>query len=152
LGRSRETLAQQLDVRQLGGRGRLIAPAHHPAGIDHDKRALGKAALVQNAKRGAGGPLGLEVRQLRDADSELLPEGLLRPGAVAGDPVDLLAICGELLEAALIELQLVGADGAESERIEDEDRGRALKIALAEALPVFAHEPERRRRAAGVED
>ena len=60
--------------RQIGRRGRLVAPAHDPVGADDHERALREAALVQHAEGRAGRALGLEVRELRDAHAELLAE------------------------------------------------------------------------------
>ena len=73
----------------------------------------GESARVQHPEGRAGGALGLEVRELLAADPELLPEGALRPGGVAGDAVEAAPLLGELPQQPLVELQLVGAHRAE---------------------------------------
>src|SRR4029077_13802856 len=108
-----QTLAQQLQRRQLAGRGRLEAPAHDALGADHDQSTLGEAAGVQNAEGCTRRALRLEVRQLLAAHAELFPERLLRPAGIAGDPVQRHAALGELAKRSVVQLQLVGADGAE---------------------------------------
>ena len=55
-------------------------------------------------------------------------------------------------ELLLVELQLVGAHGAEGERVEDQHGRLALQVLLGEALAAFGGEREARNLGAGVED
>jgi DNA invertase Pin-like site-specific DNA recombinase/DNA-binding transcriptional MerR regulator len=115
-GGCRETFAQQLDGRQLTRRGGLVAPAHDAVGTGDHERALGKATGVQHVKGSARGALGLEVRQLLAANSQLLLERALRPGRVARDAVQGISAQLELASDVLVQLQLIGAHGAEHKR------------------------------------
>ena len=53
---------------------------------------------------------------------------------------------GQLAGDRLVQLQLVGADGAEGERVEDQHRAPALQVLLGEAAAVAAGQAEARRR------
>src|SRR6202023_172734 len=108
-------LAQQLRPGQVPRRRRLVAPAHNPVGAGDHERALGKAALVEHPEGRAGGALGLEVRELLAAHPQLLLEGRLRPARVAGDAVQHGPPLGQLAQERLIQLQRVGANGAEGQ-------------------------------------
>ena len=55
-------------------------------------------------------------------------------------PYSRRSLLGQLAEQRLVELQLIGADGAEGERIEDEHARLALQVLLGEALAVGARE------------
>jgi hypothetical protein len=77
---------------------------------------------VQHAERAAGGALGLEVRELPDAQAELLLERLQGPDGVAGDAVERRARRVEVVEQLVVDAQLVVAHRRERERVEDEHR------------------------------
>src|SRR4051794_1148589 len=81
-GRARgERVEDQVGARKDAGVLTLPAPLHHAVGADHHERARRHPALLEvDAERSARRALRLEVRQLLDADAELLLERLLRPG------------------------------------------------------------------------
>ena len=58
----------------------------------------------------------------------------------------------QLAERRLVQLQLVGADRTEGERVEDQDGPLALQILLRDAATVFGGEPEARYGCARRED
>ena len=80
--------------------------------------------------------LGLEVRELLDRDAELLAKGRLRPRRIARDAVERRAARGELAADFVIEAHLIGADGTEGKRIEDQHR-RLTREVLAGELAAF---------------
>src|SRR5947209_13339836 len=153
LGLDREPVEDEVRARQLARRGGQVGPLHDALGIEDDQRAVGHAAgLEVGAELARGLALGLEVRELRDARPDLRLEGLLRPDRVGGDPVEPRALGLEIAEDLLVDLELVGADRRERERIEDEDRGAALEVLVGEVVAVLVLEPELRRRGAGGDD
>ena len=82
-------------------------------------------------------PLGSKSESWRDRAAELLLEGRLRPARVGRDRVQRRAALRELVEDLFIEGQLVVADRAERERVEDEDARLTEQILLAELLAVL---------------
>ena len=55
---------------------------------------------------------------------------------VAGDGEQARALGGEVVQDLLVEVQLVGADRREGERIEDQDRRLARQVGAGEVLAV----------------
>src|SRR5919204_5164904 len=97
----------QVGAGQLARIGGLVAPPDDPLGVDDHERALWEPALVVDAERAAGPALGLPVRQLLDADPQLLLERPLGPGGVAGDAVEPGAARLHLVDDLLVDVELV---------------------------------------------
>ena len=90
-------------------------------------RAAGKPPACSTPKARARRALGLEVRELLAADAELLPERAPAPRCESQEtPYRRRRPAGRSSpQHRLVELQLVGADGAEGERVEDQHRAPA---------------------------
>ena len=105
-----------------------------------------------DAESAACVPLRLEVRELLDVHAELLAEGLLGVGRVAGDAVQRGALSSELVEHLVVEAELVGAHRAEGERVEHQDGSSAVQVGTGEGAPILAPEPEFRHGRFGRDD
>src|SRR5919199_297054 len=105
-----------------------MAPAHDAVGTDdHDGAAGAAGRLEVGAERLGRRALGLEVRELLDADAELLLERGLGVARVGRDP-------------------------AEGERVEDEDGRLAQQVLASELLAVLALQAEVGDRRPGRDD
>ena len=124
----------------------LMAPDHGAVGAHDHERALREAARMQDAERRTRRALGLEVRELLDLDAELLLEGRLRVGRVARHAVQRHTLGGEVVQHLVVERELVGADGREGERVEDQHR-RTPEQLLAREVPAVGRLERSRARA-----
>src|SRR5437588_11550437 len=144
-----EAVEDQVRAGEVPGTRGLMAPLHHGVRVGDHQRALGEPGLVVDPEGPAGRALGLEVRQLRDVDPELLAEGVLRPRGVAGDAEEPGAAGLEFAQHLVVDVELVGAHGAEGERVEDQHGRLPPQIVPGERLPLLGGEPELWRRRAG---
>ena len=93
----------------------------------------------------------MEVRQQRNRDSEPLPEGLVRVRGVDRDAVQLHTGRLQLAEDLLVHVELVGADRAEVERVEDQDRRLPAKGLERDLVAVLIPQLEVGRRGPGLD-
>ena len=116
-----------------------MAPPDRGVRVDQHERAVGHPGRLEvRAEQAGRRALGLEVAQLRDADAERVGEGLLAVRRVGGHAVEIHALLAQVGEHLFVDLQLVGADRAEGEGVEDED-GRAARQRLRRDL-LITHE------------
>src|SRR5437763_1791918 len=134
---------------EIARAGSLVTPLDDRVGVGDHQRPLGEARLVVDAEGAADRALGLEVRQLRDVDPELLSEGVLRPRRVARDAEHPGAAGLEFVEDLVVDVELVRAHGAEGERVEDQHGRLPTQVLVRELLPLLGDEPELGRRRAG---
>src|SRR3954447_25967956 len=125
-GALRNRVEDQVRPRDLERAGRTVDPLDRQVGADHDERSRRVApALVVQAEGLGELALRVEVGEQRDADAEMLLERLMRVGRVDRYAVELDALRLELAEHLVVDVQLVGADRAEVERVEDQHRALA---------------------------
>ena len=118
------------------GDRRLVAPAHDAVGADDHQRTLGEAAVVQHAEGAAVAPLGSKSESCAIVTPSFSLNAACDQRRVAGDRVERRAALGELVEHLFVERQLVVADGAERERVEDEDARVPEQVRARELLAV----------------
>src|SRR4051812_38859337 len=139
----------EIGARDLEWRRRHVGPLDLEVGPDQHERPLVVAALLDVD---AVGPrdlaLRVEVGQQRERDAELLLERLVRERRVHRDTVELRVELGLDL---LVHVQLVRADRAEVERIEDEDGRLSAQVLQLDDVPVLVRKGEVRRRRAGLD-
>jgi ligand-binding SRPBCC domain-containing protein len=122
-------------------------------GAGDDERAVRHPARLEvGAERACRLPLGLEVRQLLDADALVAAEGALRLHGVRRDAVDLGAAGADVAGGLLVDRQLVRADLAEREGIEDQDGVRPSRSSRVKSPPSSRPQPELRRGRPGRDD
>src|SRR5262245_62109092 len=130
-----------------------MAPAHHAVWAHNHQRTVGHPARLEvRPELLRGLALGLEVRELLDRDAELLLERDLRVRRIGRDAVERRALRLQIVERLLVDLQLIGADRAEREGIEDEDGGLAQQVLAGEVVAVLAREGELRSGGPGGDD
>src|ERR687888_145320 len=134
---SRKGVEDQVGARKLLRARRLVAPRDVAVGVGEHQRPLGEARRVVDAEGTARSPLRLPVRELRDGDAELLLERPLGPDRVARDAEQPGPALGELVEHLLVEVELVGTDGREGERVEDQHGRVAEKLRPSEPAPLL---------------
>ena len=93
----------------------------------------------------------MEVGEQGDRHAELLLERLVRVGGVDRHAVHLDPSRVELAEYLLVDVELVRADRAEVERVEDEHHRPAPKRLEADLLPILVPQAEVRRRRTGLD-
>src|SRR3954452_204423 len=87
-------------------------------------------------------PLGLEVGEQLRVDAELLLEGLVGEAAVDADPDHGHALGLDLRLDLLVDRELVAADRAEVERVEDQEDLLAAEVGERNLLAVLIAESE----------
>src|SRR2546423_220295 len=141
-----ERVEDQVRARDLERRWRAVRPLHDAVRADHHERSCGHAALlVVDAELAGHLALRVEVREQRDRHAELLLEGIVRIRGVYRHAVQIDAARLQLAEHLLVDVQLVGADRAEVERIEGEDHRPPPKRLEGDLLPVLVTQAEVRR-------
>ena len=93
----------------------------------------------------------MEVGEQRDRHAELLLERLVRVRGVHRRAVEVGAASLQLAVHLLVDVELVRADRAEVERIEDEHHGSAPERLEGDLLPVLVTQAEVRRRRARLD-
>ena len=111
----------------------------------------GEATGVIDVELAADGALGFEVGELLDLNPKPLLERGLRPDRVTGDAVKRRSMLGELVAKLVVQVQLVCADRAERERVEDENRRLAHQIGFGKRTVARPFEAERRYGSTGRE-
>src|SRR3954451_16965071 len=148
-----QAVEDQIGARHHAGVLAFPTPLDDPVGADDDQRAVRHAARLEvGTERARRRALRLEVRELEDRHAERLAERALGVRRVAGDPEQPRTAGGEVVQDLLVDLQLVGADGAEGERVEDQDRGVAEQVGAGERLAFLVSQLELGCRRAGSED
>ena len=117
---ARQALAQQSTPGSSPGEAPDSSSARPRRGRSTISARCGKPPSWSTPKAGRQPPWARSPTAARLLDAELLRERALRPRRVAGDAVERRALLGQLAEHLLVQLQLVGAHGAERERVEDE--------------------------------
>src|SRR3954452_6518735 len=96
-GALRKGVEDEVRAGDLQRAGRTVDPLDSQIGADHHERARRAAPLlVVEAVRPRNGALRVEVSEQRDADAEVLLEGVVRVGRVDRDAVHLGALRLEL--------------------------------------------------------
>ena len=121
-----------------------VGPEHGEIGPDDHERAVGEPGRLEvGAERLRRGALRLEVGEQRDGDAELLAERLGANGPSQETPYSATP-SAQLVDDLLVDLQLVGADGAERAREEDEDARAVLEVGAREVLELLGLQRELR--------
>ena len=109
-----------------------MRPGHDAVGADDDERAVRSARRLEvGAERARPAPLGSKSESC-GIETPSFSRNALAATVRRGDAVDLRALGAELVDDLLVDLQLVGADRAEGERVEDQDGRLALEVVLRE--------------------
>ena len=132
---------------------RFVAPLDRAVGVDQDQRAVGHAGRLEVGAVGLRDlALGLEVGEQRGVDAELLAEGLVGVDVVDADADQLDALLLEFGLDLLVDRELVRADGAEVERVEDEQHATTAEVGERDLLAVLVAQREVGGRFAGGDD
>src|SRR4051794_32652731 len=116
----RQRVEDQVGARDLTRVRRGIGPLDL-AVLDQHEAAVADARPVDVGAVGLRDlALGMKVGQQRHGQIELLAEGVMRIAGVDADADQRRALRLDLAEHLLVQVELIGADGAEVERIEDE--------------------------------